>query len=266
MDRQARERELRRGLHPVTCEAGGLKVTGERGAWHEGPLLDARRVFREPWREWYALTWFHTTYARYPSTSFFLSLRPSKFTVCPIWCTWFGNFLSLILDGELQADGSLLQAGRNKKKYSTNNTRLRILSILLFETYKHQLRNAYIAPPKYFRPRRLLCSSQVNKTACAQRLILCNTWWNYEELIENLISLYSTSFTNQINNEVSESFLFCFHSLRFTQRCRLSWLSREKRSRSLLCSRFTRPISFHCQSHRVSHRIRATHQHTHCDT
>lgn len=73
MDRQARERELRRGFYSVTCEAGGLKVAGERRAWHEGPLLNARRVFREPWREWYALTWFHTTYARYPSTSFFLS-------------------------------------------------------------------------------------------------------------------------------------------------------------------------------------------------
>lgn len=81
VDRQARERELRRGFYPVTGEAGGLETAGERRAWHEGPLLDARRVFREPWREWYALTWFHTTYARYPSTSFFLSpLRNSRCT------------------------------------------------------------------------------------------------------------------------------------------------------------------------------------------
>lgn len=40
-----------------------------------------------------------------------------KFTVYPIRCTLIGNFLSLtVLDSELQADGSLPQAGRNKKK------------------------------------------------------------------------------------------------------------------------------------------------------
>lgn len=98
VDRQARERELRRGFHPVTGEAGGLKVTGERRAWHEGPLLGAR-VFREPW-EWYAVTWFHTTYARYPSTSFFLSPQNLRCT----WCTWSGilsTWPSSTFDSEL---------------------------------------------------------------------------------------------------------------------------------------------------------------------
>lgn len=114
VDWQARERKLRRGFHPVTGEAGGLKVTGERRAWYERPVLHARRVFREPWREWYALTWFHTTYARYPSTSFFLS--PKIHDVLNSMYL-IGKFLSLILDvyySALQADELLPQAGSKK--------------------------------------------------------------------------------------------------------------------------------------------------------
>lgn len=125
VDWQARERELRRGFHPVAGEAGGLKVTGERRAWHERPVLDARRVFREPWREWYALTWFHTTYARYPSTSFFLSPPPpsheTKFTMCILDSMYLIGKTFLILDSVLQADG-LLPAGRCVvKNNATNN-------------------------------------------------------------------------------------------------------------------------------------------------
>lgn len=80
MDRQAGERELGRRFHPIPGEIGGPEAAGERCTWYKGSLFDAWRVFREPWREWYALTWFHTTYTRYPSTSFFLS-APRKLPV-----------------------------------------------------------------------------------------------------------------------------------------------------------------------------------------
>lgn len=72
VDWQACERKLRRRFHTVTGETGGLEVTSECCAWCKGTLFGAWRIFRQPRREWYALTWFHTTYARYPSTSFFL--------------------------------------------------------------------------------------------------------------------------------------------------------------------------------------------------
>lgn len=122
MDRQAGERELGRRFHPIPGEVGGPEAAGERCTWYKGSLLGAWRVFREPWREWYALTWFHTTYTRYPSTSFFLS-APRK---SPVYL--YGNSPRPIDDPTVKTDdeeGEILGRAKickTRKKKKKNNS------------------------------------------------------------------------------------------------------------------------------------------------